>query len=33
VKGLVAHPFYRMEKPLPRQARRSVESLFNDDCA
>src|SRR5260370_26965644 len=28
VKGLVAHPFYRMEKPLPRQARRSEESLF-----
>ena len=28
MKGLVAHPFYRMEKPLPRQARRSEESLF-----
>jgi hypothetical protein len=30
---LVAHPFYRMEKPLPRQARRSEKGLFDDDCA
>jgi hypothetical protein len=30
VKGLVEHPFYRMEKPLPQQARRSEDSIFDE---